>query len=178
MIEFPITDLLDEEKCFQFLLTSLHPDGLCCPNGHPLPPDQSPHDQKRSPIVKYRCRDCGAVFNIFTSTLLSGIRYDCCTIVMMLRGFSQGVTTLHLSKELQLDYSTLLQWRHRLQYSAFENRDISLLPDAVQESDEMFQNAGEKSEPHLDPDDPPRRRANKKRGSEPTRTTGHRSMES
>lgn len=28
----------------------------------------------------------------------------------------------------------------------------------------MFQNAGEKGIPHLDPDDPPRRRANKRRG--------------
>ena len=178
MLEFPITDLLDQEKCYGFLLACLHPDGVSCPNGHRLPADQSPHDQKRSPIVKYRCRDCGAVFNIFTGTLLSGIRHDCCTIVMMLRGFAQGVTTLHLSKELQLEYSSLLQWRHRLQGSAFVHRDISLLADAVQESDEMFQNAGEKSEPHLDPDDPPRRRANKKRDSALTKMTGHRSTES
>jgi len=34
----------------------------------------------------------------------------------------------------------------------------------VTEADEMFQNAGEKGTRHPDPDDPPRRRANKRRG--------------
>lgn len=38
------------------------------------------------------------------------------------------------------------------------------LPDQETESDEMFQNAGEKGRKHSDPDDPPRRRANKRRG--------------
>jgi len=32
------------------------------------------------------------------------------------------------------------------------------------EADEMYQNAGEKGVPQLDPEDPPRRRANKVRG--------------
>lgn len=39
-----------------------------------------------------------------------------------------------------------------------------LAGDAEVEADEMFQNAGEKGIPHPDPDDPPRRRANKRRG--------------
>jgi len=38
------------------------------------------------------------------------------------------------------------------------------LDDAVTEADELFQNAGEKGQPHRDPDDPPRRRANQRRG--------------
>lgn len=83
---------------------------------------------------------------------------------------------MHLSKELKLDYSTLLEWRHRLQELAFENRLFSVLPDPVHELDEMFQNAGEKGKHHLDPDDPPRRRANKKRDSVPTKTIGRQSM--
>ena len=40
----------------------------------------------------------------------------------------------------------------------------SPLHDARTETDEMFQNAGKKGEKHSDPDDPPRRHANKKRG--------------
>lgn len=82
----------------------------------------------------------------------------------MLRGFAQGKTTKHLSKELSVSYNSLLEWRHRLQEYAFENRDISVLPDSEIESDEVFQNAGEKGIPHLDPNDPPRKRANKKKG--------------
>jgi transposase-like protein len=38
------------------------------------------------------------------------------------------------------------------------------LEDATTEADEMFQNAGEKGVPHPAPDDPPRRRANKRPG--------------
>jgi transposase-like protein len=38
------------------------------------------------------------------------------------------------------------------------------LEDAHVEADEMYQNAGEKGVPHEDPEDPPRRRANKIRG--------------
>ena len=38
------------------------------------------------------------------------------------------------------------------------------MPDVVTEADEMYQNAGEKGRKHSDPNDPPRRRANKVRG--------------
>ena len=38
------------------------------------------------------------------------------------------------------------------------------MADAAVEADEMYQNAGEKGVPQLDPEDPPRRRANKVRG--------------
>jgi transposase-like protein len=38
------------------------------------------------------------------------------------------------------------------------------LRDEVTEADELYQNAGEKGRKHRDPDDPPRRRANKVRG--------------
>ena len=36
MIRFPITDLLNEQECYDFLLRILHPEGQCCPHGHPL----------------------------------------------------------------------------------------------------------------------------------------------
>ncbi|MCS3679367.1 hypothetical protein GGP72_003319 [Salinibacter ruber] len=46
-------------------------------SGHELPNDQAPHDRRRAPIMDYRCRECGAVFNIFTDTVWSKTRYDC-----------------------------------------------------------------------------------------------------
>jgi transposase-like protein len=60
----------------------------------------------------------------------------------------------------------LLQLRHRLQglFQARSDEPRAPLPDAAAEGDEMFQNAGEKGVPHLDSADPPRRRANKRRG--------------
>lgn len=177
MLQFPITELLNEQGCYELLLNILHPSGLCCPQGHALPSGQRPHNRNRAPIVEYRCRQCGSVFNIFSRTALQGIRYDCRTIVLLLRGFSQGVSTNHLSKELSVDYSCILAWRHRWQEFAFENRIRTPLSDSVQESDEVFINAGEKGEAHRRTDDPPRRRANKKKVSERIPLTAHRYRE-
>jgi len=165
MMRFPLTDLLDEQECYNYLLHTLHPDGLKCPScGTPLPPDQTPHDRSRDPIFDYRCRVCGAVFNLFTGTIWSGTHYDCKTIVLVMRGFVQGIPTLQLAQELGLDYGTLLKRRHQVQRLALENKPTDPLPDAETEGDEMFQNAGEKGTPHRDPNDPPRRRGNKRRG--------------
>ena len=86
MLRFPVTELLNEQKCYDFLLTLLHPNGLHCPDGHQLPPEQAPHDRRRTPILKYRCRVCGRVFPLFTKTILSGIHYNCRIIVLLLRG--------------------------------------------------------------------------------------------
>jgi len=164
MIKFPISDLLDEQECYNFLFAILHPFGMTCPQGHPLPPEQAPHNRTRAPVQIYRCRECGAVFHLFTGTVWSGTHYDCVTIVLVMRGIAQGIPSLQLAEELCLDYDTLLERRHRIQALALENRVSSPLPDKVTEADEMFQNAGEKGAPHPDPDDPPRRRANKRRG--------------
>jgi len=102
MIGFPIDELLSEDECYQYLKRSLHPEGLSCPNGHELPSDQAPHDRRRAPIMDYRCRKCGAVFNIFTDTVWSKTHYDCSTIVMLLRGFAKGMPTNWLTDEIDL----------------------------------------------------------------------------
>jgi len=115
MLIFPIHELLDEQKCYDYLLQVLSPDGLKCPQGHPLPADQQPHDKHRAPIMDYRCRECGAVFNLFTGTIWSGSRYSCVQIVLILRGIAQGVPTEHLARELGIDRSHLLERRHEIQ---------------------------------------------------------------
>lgn len=163
-MRFPIQDLLNQEECYQYLLDILHPNGLSCPEGHPLPADQAPHERQRAPIVKYRCRQCGAVYNLFSGTMLSGTHYDSCTLVLMLRGFAKGASTQMIADELELDYGTVLKWRHRLQAQALVPTEAETLPDQEVEADEMYQNAGEKGEEHDDPDDPPRQRANPRRG--------------
>jgi transposase-like protein len=143
----------------------VHPEeGLRCPEGHESPSGQAPHTgRERAPVVSYRCRECGAVFNAFTGTVLSGIRHRPSVIVMILRGFAQGVPTQHLADELDLDYSgAQLEWRHRLQASALESHLPEKLSDTEAEADELFQNAGEKGQTRPECEDSPRRRANKK----------------
>jgi transposase-like protein len=165
MLIFPIADFYDEQKCYDYLMELLHPEGLHCPKGHPLPSDQAPHKSQRRPsIVDYQCRCCGKVFNLFTGTIWSGSAYKCSTIVRILQGISEGISTRHLSQELGLHYGTLLNRRHQLQRNAFDHRPDHAIVDQCVEADEMFQNAGEKGTPHRDPDDPPRRRANRRVG--------------
>lgn len=163
MLKFPIQELMDYESCYRYLEKLFHPSGLSCLCGQNVAKDQRPHKYRVNKLPCFKCRNCGKVFNIFTNTIFQGIHYDCIVIVLMLRGFSQGKTTQHLSEELSVSYNSLLDWRHKLQEYAFENRAVSTLIDTEIESDEVFQNAGEKGVLHADPDDPPRKRANKKK---------------
>ena len=163
MVQFPLYELMNYEGCYNFLMEILHPQGLHCPLGHPIFEGQKPHKFRKNGLPCHRCRSCGKVFNIFTDTILQGIHYDCIQIVLMLHGFVKSQTTQMLSKELGVSYNSLLDWRHKLQEFAFENRNIFPLTDSEVESDEVFQNAGEKGTLHPHPEDPPRVRANKKR---------------
>ena len=177
MIGFPIDELLSEEECYQYLKRSLHPEGLSCPNGHELSSDQAPHDRRRAPIMDYRCRECGAVLNIFTGTVWSKTHYDPSTIVMLLRGFAKGMPTEWPVDEMDLAYPSVLERRHRVQEAVRQGERVGLpggipedgLPDPEVEADEMYHaeisaGAGKKGDPHRNPDDPPRQRANKQRG--------------
>ena len=115
MITFSIQELMDEQKCYDYLLTVLHPQGLKCPAGHPIHPGQKPHDRHRAPVFDYRCSECGSVFNAFTHTVWRGSRYTCVQMVLILRGIAQGTPTEHLADELGLDRSHLLEKRHEMQ---------------------------------------------------------------
>lgn len=144
MISFPIGDLLDEQACYDFLLARLHPQGLHCPAGHPLPAGAGAHDRHRAPIVDYQCKTCGKVFNIFTRTEWQKTHYTCAEIVQIVRGIAQGTPTLHLARELGLDRGTLLYRRHRIQGHLDACRPKTRKFSSITEADEMYQNAGEK----------------------------------
>jgi len=115
MLRFPLDGLLDEQACYEFLLRILHPDGLHCPRGHPLPASQAPHRRRRLIIPDERCRQCGAVFKVFTSTIWWKTCYRCSTIVQMVRGIAQGTPTQHLADELAINRTHLLERRHEIQ---------------------------------------------------------------
>ncbi len=123
MIAFPITELMDEQACYEFLVSVLHPKGLQCPVGHRVAAGQAPHMSDRAPVVDYRCRQCGKVFNVFTNTLWSGTHYSCRQVVLLVRGFAQGVPTLPLAKELKLNYETGLTRRHGWQEQALKKSE-------------------------------------------------------
>jgi hypothetical protein len=81
-----------------------------------------------------------------------------------LRGVAKGESSMRLAQELGVSRSTVHELRKELQRNAQRLQPETPLVDEHTETDEMFQNAGEKGDRHRDPDDPPRRRANKRRG--------------
>jgi transposase-like protein len=142
-MDFPITDLMDEDACYAKLVAWLHPEGLACPRCH-RPDRMRVHRCHRAPVRDYRCGHCRRVFNAFTGTALHGTRRRPSELVLIVRGIAQGVPTAQLARELECDRSELLELRHRLQDAAFRNRDRMPLDDGVLEADEAYQNAGEK----------------------------------
>lgn len=142
-MDFPIADLMDEGACYAKLVHWLHPEGLTCPQCRCCDA-MKVHRRNRDPVLDYRCGRCHCVFNAFTGTALRGTKRRPVALVLILRGFAQGVPTAQLARELDCDRVELLRFRHRLQDLAFGNRDREPLDDKVLEADEAYQNAGEK----------------------------------
>ena len=169
MIDFPIDELMDEDVCHLYLLNRLHPDGLKCPHCG----GEGRYTVKRNTWFDgYSCTSCKRYYTMYTGTVFEKTRQSASKLVLILRGFAKGESTARMSRELHLDRENLLNLRHRVQGNL-----LGHLPGGQQEgaegfeADELFQNAGEKGLKHNDPNDPPRRRANKKRGTATTTRT-------
>lgn len=104
---------MDFDSCYSYLCELLHPTALHCSCGQKLSDGQKPHKSRKNGLPCYKCRKCQRIFNISSGTILSSIHYDYIKIVLMIVGFAQGVSTIHLSKELELNYGCLLTWRHK-----------------------------------------------------------------
>lgn len=140
MIEFSTADLLDQQRCHDFLLEILHPNGFRCPTCQKPISACHVHNRSHAPVLDYRC-PCGRIFHLFTKTIWQGTHFSCSTIVSILQGIAQGKSTLHLAKELGLDRSHLLKIRHRIQANAQKALPRGPLPDMTTACDEMFQTA-------------------------------------
>jgi transposase-like protein len=162
-MDFSLTDLMDQDACYHKLVGLLHPGGLACPNCKAAN-HLRVHRRHRAPVLDYRCTACGRAFNAFTGTSLGGTHRRPAEVMLILRGIAQGVPTAQLARELGCDRKHLLELRRRMQDNATRWLDRNPLGDEVVEADEMYQNAGEKGIEHPDPEDPPRRRANGRRG--------------
>jgi hypothetical protein len=115
-------------------------------------------------VLDYRCSACRRVFNAFTATSPAGTHRKPAEIVPILRGFAQGVPTAQLARELGCDREHLLELRRLMRDDAERWLDRDPPGDDTVEADEMGRDAGEKGIEHPDPDDPPRCRANDRRG--------------
>ena len=91
-MDFPITDLMDEDACYAKLVHWLHPCGFACPRCR-RDDRMAVHRRGRAPVLDYRCGHCRRVFNAFTATSLHGAKRRPAELVLILRGFAQGVPT-------------------------------------------------------------------------------------
>jgi hypothetical protein len=89
MIRFSTVGLMDEQKCYGYLVDIPHPNGLCC-RACKTPVEHSKvQPRERAPIVYFRCC-CGRDYNASAGTLWGGTHHRCSMIVRLLQGVAPG----------------------------------------------------------------------------------------
>lgn len=144
-MDFPLLTLLDTQASVAWLEQHFHPDGFGCPH---CQADRSRarlfRTNRGSCLPVYRCLECQGVYTLYSGTIFEGCQLLPSQVVLLLRGVMAGQSSAQLARELELTEKTVLKWRHRLQAQAEAIQPNTPLPDRATESDEMFQNAGEK----------------------------------
>ena len=144
-MDFPIVDLLDDEMSIVWLQAHFHPQGLKCPHCHAgVEQAREFRRTKTSGLVVYRCRVCHGVYNLYSDTVFEGCHLRPSQVVLFVRGVCKGEPTASLARELKVCRQTALGRRRRLQANGEKLQPTTPLSDPRTETDEMFQNAGEK----------------------------------
>lgn len=141
MIDFPIGDLMDEDACRDWLVRYLHPDALACPR---CGAEERRVAQQNGFWTGWRCRLCDRYYTALSGTVFAKTRQRPSTLVLLVRGVAQGVSTARLARELGLGRVRVHELRQQLQQNLRATRPTAPLPDDVLEADELYQNAGEK----------------------------------
>jgi transposase-like protein len=144
-MDFPITELMDREACLRWLEEYFQPSGLKCPHCQAALEQANGFRQtKQSHLPVYRCTVCGGIYNLYSGTVFEGREFRPEQTVLFLRGVLQGKPTAQLARELEISRTIVTQVRHQLQANAEREQPQDPLEDLEVETDEMFQNAGEK----------------------------------
>jgi transposase-like protein len=141
---FPIAELLDERQSIEWVEEYFHPKRLRCPGcGAKTEYARESRTRKRG-LVDYRCQKCRSTYNLYTGTIFAGSNLEPRRVVLLLRGVCKGEPSAVLAEELELSRQCVHRWRRRIQQNAYALLSEAALADAETETDEMFQNAGEK----------------------------------
>ena len=144
-MEFPITELLDYDSSVAWIIKHFHPTGFKCPEcGAPRSKARIFRETQRSQLVVYRCNQCNSAYNLYSGTIFQQTHLTPMQVVLLMRGVCKGESSKVLAAELKLNYVTVLTLRHEAQANAERAQPDTPLPDEHTETDEMFQNAGEK----------------------------------
>lgn len=144
-MEFPITRLLSHEESTEWIREHFHPDGQECPDcGAPIEQARPFRLTRKSRLTVYRCRACDRTYNLYTGTVFQQRHLTPMQVILLVRGVCKGEPSTTLAAELGVSYSTVLDLRRALQANAEWLQPDTPLGDEQTETDEMFQNAGEK----------------------------------
>jgi transposase-like protein len=144
-MDFPITSLLDAKSSTAWLARYFHPDGLHCPRcGASVAQARLFRKTKRSQVPVYRCNHCQKTYTLFSGTVFQGTHFRPVKVVLLLRGIFKGESAAQLARELRISRQSAHQYRHAVQANVLRHQPDTPLPDAVTETDELFQHAGEK----------------------------------
>jgi hypothetical protein len=144
-MDFPILDITDDALAEQWLQKYFHPNGLRCPTcGAAVQHARFFGQTRRSHVTQQRCRQCQKVYTVYSGTIFAHKHLRPTQVILLLRGICKGESSASLARELKLAYDTVHHLRQQLQNNARRLQAETPLPDAVTETDEMFQNAGEK----------------------------------
>jgi transposase-like protein len=142
---FPVTKLLGEQSSEKWLLRHLHPNGLRCPTCQAsLKQARKFRTAWRTHLTDYRCTHCGTVYNLYTSTVFAHKQLRPQQVVMLLRGICKGEPSTTLAEENAVSWRTVHELRRVLQRNCYQMLPQTPLTDRDTETDELFQNAGEK----------------------------------
>jgi transposase-like protein len=141
---FPITDLLDDKHSEEWLLEHFHPEGLRCPKCGSRS-RRTFRETETSRLTVYRCLECEGIYNLYSGTLFEKKHLRPSQVVLLLRGVAKGEPSMRLAQELGVSRTTVHYLRKELQQNAKRLQpEAPLIDDEHTETDEMFQNAGEK----------------------------------
>lgn len=140
---FPITDLLDDRQSEGWLLAHFHPEGLACPKCGSVERRLFRQTQT-SKLTVYRCLECEGIYNLYSGTIFEKKHLCPSQVVLLLRGIAKGEPSMSLARELGVSRTTVHYLRQELQENAEHLQPDTPLTDEHIETDEMFQNAGEK----------------------------------
>jgi transposase-like protein len=151
MIDFPLTDLLDDDSCTLWLERYLHPGGLQCP--HCGSPDRRLF-RGQDHFPAYPCRVCDGYYTLLTGTIFAKTRQPPATLVLLLRGIAKGEPTARLARELRLSRKQLHTLRQRIQIRLNATAPTEVMLGTAFEADELYHNAGEKKHAPWQPSRP------------------------
>jgi transposase-like protein len=151
-MDFSLLEVMDDEISAEWVKKYFHPQGFGCSHcGARFEQARFFRANSGSGLSVYRCRQCQGIYHLYSGTIFEGSQLSPSQVVLLLRGFVQGQSSEQLARELGMTPKTVLKWRHRVQANAERMQPKTPVPDPETESDEMFQNAGEKRQRTLRP---------------------------